>query len=97
MTLREMFGKKEEIETKPDDNKIEGKIIHLGSGGWGFITSESLPFTRIFFHWTMLEGDTLRYPDLKKGMRVRFTPQLRNDNSYRAIKISVIESKKNNE
>lgn len=94
MTLRSIFGNnkpKEKIEEKKD-NKIEGKIIHLGTGGWGFITSEELPYTRLFFHWTTLEGDTLRFPDLKKGMRVRFTPQIREDGSYRALKIRVIDT-----
>lgn len=97
MSIRSIFGNNKpkpetEVEEKKD-NRIEGKIIHLGSGGWGFITSEELPFTRIFFHWTTLEGNTLRFPDLKKGMRVRFVPQLRDDGTYRALKIKVIESR----
>lgn len=94
MTLRSIFGnnKREEKQDEKKDNKIEGKIIHLGTGGWGFITSEELPYTRLFFHWTTLEGDTLRFPDLKKGMRVRFVPQVREDGTYRALKIRVVES-----
>lgn len=90
MTLRSIFGNKREEKPDKEDSKIEGKIIHLGTGGWGFITSEELPYTRIFFHWTTLEGDTLRFPDLKKGMRVRFVPQVRTDGSYRALKIKVV-------
>jgi len=98
MSFREIFGtaKKpsEKTEEKKEEGKIEGKIIHLGTGGWGFITSEAMPFTRIFFHWTTLEGDTLRFPDLKKGMHVKFLPQLRDDGTYRALRIRVIEDDK---
>jgi cold shock CspA family protein len=98
MSIRSIFGNNKPAEPKPEedkkDNRIEGKIIHLGSGGWGFITSESMPYTRIFFHWTTLEGNTLRFPDLKKGMRVLFMPQLRDDGTYRALKIRVIEETK---
>lgn len=69
-----------------------GKIIHISDKGWGFITSQDIPFTRIFFHWTGLEGDTLKFTELKKGMKVEFKPMEMADKTIRAIKVRIIEN-----
>lgn len=73
------------------DTLVSGKIIHVSDKGWGFITAQDIPFTRIFFHWTGLEGDTLKFPDLRKGMKVEFKPIEMEGQGTRAIKIRVID------
>lgn len=79
---------------KPNDKRIQGKIIKLDQsdekGGWGFISSKDLKFTRIFFHWTSLKQDTLKFPELRNGMKVEFTPVEVQEKGWRAIKISVL-------
>ncbi len=70
---------------------IQGFINNIRlDKGYGFITSSSLPFERIFFHWTGLRQDTMRFPDLKKRMKVEFQLQHDHENGYRAIKIRVV-------
>jgi cold shock CspA family protein len=89
----------EEIKdvAKPGDI-IKGVITNVvmttpkKKGGYGFITSPDLPYERIFFHWSGLSQDTLRFPALKKRMKVEFTLQIDEDNQgYRAIKIKVLD------
>lgn len=73
-------------------NRYKGKIIHVEkNGGWGFITSPEIPFTRIFFHWTALQQDTLNFIQLEKNMQVEFTLKIFDANKHRAIKIKVVE------
>ena len=72
------------------DKKTEGKIVKLSPGGWGFIISPSLQFTRIFFHWTALQQNTLNFSDLKVGMRVKFYTQYYQEYGTRAYKMEVI-------
>ena len=79
----------ESIQLQEQDRVINGKILKISEEGWGFITSQEIPFTRIFFHWTSLKHDTLNFKELKKGMRVEFTPIESEDKGWRAIKISV--------
>ena len=82
-----------EIDTTPDkphDRRIEGKIIKVSDQGWGFISSKEIKFTRIFFHWTSLKQDTLKFTALKTGMKVEFTPVEVDNKGWRAIKIKVI-------
>lgn len=82
----------EEGDITPTDKRMEGKIIHVSEDeGWGFVTSLEIKFTRIFFHWTSLRQDTKKFTELKKGMKVEFTPIEVKDKGYRAIKIKVIE------
>lgn len=87
---------KQEVEEhiKQEEKRVFGKIIKLDQseekGGWGFISSKDVPFTRIFFHWTSLRQDTLRFPELKQGMKVEFTPVEVEGKGMRAIKIKVI-------
>ena len=78
------------VLTREPDKRITGKIIKVSEEGWGFISSKEVKFTRIFFHWTSLKQDTLRFPDLKNGMQVEFTPVEVPEKGYRAIKIKVI-------
>jgi len=78
---------------KPNDRRVIGKIIKLSKAGWGFISSKEIEFTRIFFHWTSLRQTTLKFPELRTGMRVEFTPVEVADKGWRAIKIEVVEKK----
>jgi cold shock CspA family protein len=72
-------------------NRITGKIFFLNEDeGWGFISSNDLKFTRIFFHWSALEQDTFHFTQLKKGMEVEFTPKEYEERGWRAIRIKVI-------
>lgn len=102
--FQKFFGGNEEAEAgdnsavKPDEKRITGKIIKLDQseekGGWGFISSKELKFTRIFFHWTSLKQDTLKFPDLRNGMKVEFTPVEVDSKGWRAIKIRVLTDEK---
>lgn len=85
------WGEFEDFNNMETETKIKGKIMHLSDEGWGFITSPELKFTRIFFHWTALNGDTLNFKDLKKGMPVEFVLKEYPERGYRAIKIGVIQ------
>ena len=94
----EKFFKEEGIPTTPDttpvepkDRRARGKIIKVSEDGWGFISSKEIKFTRIFFHWTSLKQDTLKFQDLKNGMKVEFTPVEVTDKGWRAIKIRVLK------
>jgi cold shock CspA family protein len=94
------ISEEEEIPTtkiaKPGD-VIQGTITNIvqgnvkKKGGYGFISSPSLPYERIFFHWSGLQQQTLRFPALKKRMKVEFQLQHDDFNGFRAIKIKVIE------
>lgn len=74
---------------RPDDVRVSGKIIKISDEGWGFISSKDIKFTRIFFHWTSLKQETLRFQELKNGMKVEFTPVEIEGKGWRAIKIVV--------
>lgn len=91
MTLRDLFGGKN-VELKDNSKRIIGKIFHIDEVGWGFISSEEMKFTRIYFHWTGLNQDTLKFPELRKGMRVEFEPKDYQDKGWRAIKINVLKN-----
>jgi cold shock CspA family protein len=96
MSLRKLFGKdsiEEEIKDEIIPERIKGKIIHLDKKGYGFITSQEIKFTRIFFHWSGLNQDTLHFTELNKGMEVEFTPKEFSDLGWRAIKIDVLDNK----
>ena len=74
-----------------DETKAIGKVIKVHKTGWGFISSRDIEFTRIFFHWTALRQDTLRFPELKTGMWVEFTPLEVPGKGYRAMHVRVTE------
>lgn len=76
---------------RPEDKRVVGKIIKVSDEGWGFISSKDIKFTRIFFHWTSLKQDTLRFTDLKTAMKVEFTPVEVEGKGVRAIKIRVLQ------
>src|SRR4030095_1814166 len=78
-----------------EDKKVNGKIIKVSDEGWGFIIAQDIPFTRIFFHWTSLVHDTLKFPDLKRGMHVEFVPTDKGERGFHAIKVKVVEEKTN--
>lgn len=78
----------------PNERRVMGKIIKISGEGWGFISSLEIKFTRIFFHWTALRQDTLRFEKLKNGMKVEFTPLETEGKGWRAIKIRVMNESK---
>lgn len=89
---------KEELDLDQENSadRVTGKIYHLSDEGWGFISSHDIPFTRIYFHWTGLDGDTRNFKELEKGLKVEFTHiQVKNEDTGkmqdRAIKIKVID------
>lgn len=96
MVFDKIFNRKEEEpDNQVEDNKATGKIYHLSDEGWGFISSHDIPFTRIYFHWTGLVIDTLKFTELQKGDKVEFTHiQVKNQENGqmqdRAIKIRVL-------
>jgi cold shock CspA family protein len=73
---------------------ITGKILYLNmdlkKGGWGFIVSETIPFTRIFFHWTGLNQNTKKFSELNKGDELKFEVMDIPDKGLRAIKIEAL-------
>ena len=73
-----------------EERKVIGRVIKVSSKGWGFISSREIEFTRIFFHWTALRQDTVKFPELKTGMHVEFTPLEIPDKGYRAVHVRVI-------
>jgi cold shock CspA family protein len=98
------FFKEGEVPTTPDttpdnprDRKVKGKIIKISGEGWGFISSRDIKFTRIFFHWTALRQDTLRFEQLRNGMKVEFTPTEHEGKGWRAIKIRVLKEDKDSQ
>lgn len=78
---------------KPEEKRATGKIIKVSDEGWGFISSKEIKFTRIFFHWTSLKQETLKFQELKNGMKVEFTPVEVEGKGWRAIKIVVLQDK----
>jgi len=87
----------EEIPELKHGDVVKGIITNIvqttpnKKGGYGFISSPTLPFERIFFHWSGLQQATLRFPALKRRMDVEFQLQHDKLNGYRAIKIKVLE------
>lgn len=78
------------METTSEETRVKGKIIKVSEAGWGFISSKDIKFTRIFFHWTSLKQDTLKFQELKNGMKVEFVPVEFEGKGWRALKINVI-------
>ena len=93
MKLKDILGigdsGAEEVPDMKEEKRVQGKIIKVSDEGWGFISSKDIKFTRIFFHWTSLKQDTLKFTDLKNGMKVEFTPVEVEGKGWRAIKIKV--------
>lgn len=92
MTLKDTFYKAppKSIEVAELPERINGTILHVNDKGFGFIQSPEIPFERIYFYWTALNQDnTLKFVDLKKGMKVEFTPK-KYEKGWRAIKVGVM-------
>jgi cold shock CspA family protein len=94
MTLIErLLGRSREDEELNNSpvvrERITGKIIKVSPEGWGFITSKDIKFTRIFFHWSALNQDTLHFTELERGMEVEFEPLEVSGKGVRAIRIKV--------
>ena len=83
--------------TVKEEKRVIGKIIKVSEDGWGFISSKEIKFTRIFFHWTSLKQDTLKFQELKNGMKMEFTPVEVEGKGWRAIKIRVVKEEKTSE
>lgn len=83
------------METPEIPDLVIGKIIFVNksteNGGYGFITCKEIPFTRIFFHWSALDIETIPFLELEEGMEVEFKP-INVEGKWRAIKIDVLES-----
>jgi cold shock CspA family protein len=78
--------------TEPrDEKRYTGKIIKLSEKGYGFISTREMEFTRIFFHWTSLQQDSPKFPNLSIGMPVEFSAQEIPTKGWRALRIKVIK------
>jgi len=80
--------KEEDID--PEGQTIQGKILSLNDKGYGFISSTALKFTKIYFHWSALDQDTVNFANLKKGMKVEFK-LVYTAQGPRGIKVRVLE------
>ncbi len=78
----------------PETKKVIGRIIKVSKDGWGFISSREIEFTRIFFHWTSLQQNTLPFLEVKTGMMCEFTPIEIPGRGWRAIHVKIIEKEK---
>jgi cold shock CspA family protein len=75
-----------------EGKEATGRIVKVNEKGYGFIISPDIKFTRIFFHWTSLVQDTLRFDQLKKGMFCKFTPKTVEGKGVRAIRIKIVSA-----
>lgn len=73
------------------NERIEGKIIAINQRGFGFISTMKVPFTRIYFHWTNLIPTTINFKELKRNDPVDFVLEMKENGTYKAIKIDVLE------
>lgn len=78
-----------------DSSRLTGRVIKISKTGWGFISSKEIEFTRIFFHWTQLTQDTLKFTDIRIGMQVEFTPVQIPVKGWRAVHVRVIPKEVN--
>ena len=87
--FKTFFDEGEKSPKKPEV-RVVGRIIKVNDAGWGFISSKEVKFTRIFFHWTSLRQDTLKFTELSVGMMVEFTPTEVEGKGTRALRIKVL-------
>lgn len=72
---------------------VTGKITKLDpTEGWGFLASDKLKFTRIFFHWSALRG--IHFDNLKVGMEVEFKAVDIPEKGWRAFNIHPVKKEK---
>jgi cold shock CspA family protein len=76
------------------DKRIEGKVIMINKRGYGFISSKEVPYTRIYFHWTNLIPQTINFAEIKRGDPVDFLLEKKDDGTFKAIKVDVLEREK---
>lgn len=74
---------------------ITGTIIYLNEKGWGFINSHSIPFEKVYFHWSGLNSKKApNFQKLEKGMTVKFNAHTKPDEDgkmrWKAINVEVI-------
>ena len=63
-----------------------GIVIRINkSKGWGFVITEDVPFTKIFFHWTELTSN-INFLEVNRKDKFVFDV-MKGDNGYRAINI----------
>jgi|SRR3954470_18863779 hypothetical protein len=90
--VREIQNEDSKLPIGPESTeRFKGQITKLNPNGWGFINSREVPFTRIFFHWTSLTQDTLRFPALRERMTVEFNTVEVPERGTRATKLRVID------
>lgn len=94
----ESVKREELVQKEAREKRIQGKIIRTDPRGYMFIVSGELLFERIFGHWTSLTFDTLRFPDIRRGMKVEFVArhqgqdfETKKDKGYKAIRITIID------
>jgi len=78
--------------TEPEDSNQEltkGKVLKLSKDGYGFLCSDSMPFTRIFFHWSVLTMDSPNFTKLKPNMPAEFKAIEIEGKGWRAIMVKV--------
>lgn len=69
---------------------VRGKITKLDpKEGWGFLASDELKFTRIFFHWSALRK--IHFDTLKVGMEMEFKAVDIPEKGWRAFNIHPIK------
>lgn len=69
---------------------VRGKITKLDpTEGWGFLASDEIKFTRIFFHWSALRK--IHFDNLKVGMEVEFKAVDIPEKGWRAFNIYAIK------
>lgn len=81
-------------EQAKNKKKYIGTIFALNeTRGFGFITSkdEDLKFEKLFFHWTALKNETVKFTELKRGDPVEFEIMEVPDKGKRAINIDALE------
>lgn len=93
--MEKLLGRSKEDEALNESPQVRerlvGKIVKISPRGWGFIISQDIKFTRIFFHWSALNQDTLHFTELERGMEVEFEPLDVPGKGIRAIRIKVLE------
>lgn len=97
MSIFDKFLDRFETEDEPEPQNIQtdktryvGKIVKLDKG-WGFIVSQDLPYTRIFFHWSALNQDTKRFTELEKGDMAEFEVLSIEGRGLRAIRMKILD------
>lgn len=68
--LMEMLMREAAVEKL--NTRVRGKIVKLHPSGYGFIVSDAMPFTRIYFFWSALEPGEPNFLELKFNDEVEF-------------------------